>query len=276
MLQCPSCGWENIKSEKLDAPSKKICEQTKSLDTAVPCSKFTDFADKPYEGYNVCQTGNDAYPNFSCNSSSSPANILPDATIHSYRPQLRDTYNYTSPPTKQAKISIEHCNVGIQNVTPPSQTPNHAATDTIQKCNKKVQTKSLEESNRLRQVAVNTEKCHKGTQNTIRVAHGNCNCQTFEKCSSTIQKSKQVDKKTETCPEDMQNVIGVKFRTVECCTPNFLFISSDGNCAPLKERDFKLRRLAIDKCQNTDLCQDQKGSINILKSFALRIIFNFI
>jgi len=295
LLQCPSCGWEDITSEKLDIPSKKICEQTRSLDIAVP--KYINLADKPYERYDAYRIENNTYcgryddtvpcPSFSRNLPSYtgyPANILP-VTTHSYRPQFRDTHNYISPLTKQTGTTIEHRNEGIQNticisktnITLPSskyatmlQIPNHDVADI--KCHKEIQIKPVIE---LKQVAVNTvERCDKEIQNTICVSHGNCNnCETFEKCSSIIQESKQIDRNIVKYPEDEQNVIGIKFRTVECPAPNFLLISSDGNCVPLKQTDFKLRQSTIDKCQNTDLYHDQKGSINVSKYFTLRIIF---
>ncbi|XP_067210055.1 uncharacterized protein [Linepithema humile] len=286
LLQCPSCGWEDINSKKLNVTSKEICDQTNLLDNAVP--KYTDLADKPYEGYNAYRTGNNTYcrryndtipcPNFPCNFPSYtdyPANnnnML--ITTHSYHPQLQGTHNYISPLAKQTGRSIEHRDEGIQNTISVSKTnvtllskdatmlqkPNHAVADTIRKCHKKVQTKPFIEE--LKQVAANTVKrTDKGIQNTICVSRENCNnCQTFEKCSSAIQESKQVGRKTMQCPEDMQNVIEIKFKTVECSVPNFLLISSDRNCVPLKQTDFKLKRSTIDKCQNTDLCQDQKGA----------------
>lgn len=49
LLQCPSCGWEDIKPDRLNVTTTKAYEQMKSLDTTVPeCSNFVD---KPYEEY---------------------------------------------------------------------------------------------------------------------------------------------------------------------------------------------------------------------------------
>lgn len=272
LLQCPSCGWENINSEKLNI--------------AVPYSKCIDLADKPYEGYN--RTGNNAVPCFSHLSSYTnyPANILP-VTTHSYRPQLQETYNYISPLVKQAGTNIEYRNKRIQNTICVSKTnatlplskcatmqiPNHAVANTIRKCHKEIQTTPFIE--KLKQVATNTmEQYDKGIQSTICVSQENCNnFQAFEKCPSTIQESKQVDGKTVKCSEDMQNIIGIKLKTVECSVPNFLLISNNRNCVSLKQTDFKLKPSTINVCQNTDLCQDQKGSINISKYLTLKIIF---
>ncbi|KYN39573.1 hypothetical protein ALC56_06067 [Trachymyrmex septentrionalis] len=52
LLQCPSCGWEDINPNKLDIKTvKKAYENIKPLSITVPCPEYFNLANKLYEGY---------------------------------------------------------------------------------------------------------------------------------------------------------------------------------------------------------------------------------
>lgn len=183
LLQCPSCGWEDIKSDRLDITIKKAYEQIKPLDIAVLYPEYFNLVGKPYKGYKAHrhQIADTMYqgkynnmipcPSFpsrlpSCNGYS--ADVL---TTHTYYPQY--TRNYinqrtepeeivTSKPKfcttqlsneqsflerrmKQIGTNVEQHDTGIQNTICVSKT------GIVRKCHREVQSKPLTRQEELRQ-----------------------------------------------------------------------------------------------------------------------------
>jgi len=296
LLQCPACGWEDIKPDRLDIKAtRKAYEEIKSLDITVPCPEYSNLADKPYEEYkahritNTMDQGkyNNIIPcsNFPSRLSSYidyPADIL---TTHTYYPQSTCTNQQTtsvatatSRPkvciretqlsnkqlfperrTKQVGTNVEQHDKGIQNTVCVSKTK----TDIVGKCCKEIQCKSLTSQEELKQVAVNTiEQCDKEIQNTICAnLTSKSNCHASQKYSSS-REVKRIDLNTVECPvNNVRNTIGIKLKTIKGSLPNFLLITTDGNYLPLIQKDLKEynKELTTSKCQKDIDDYDQKG-----------------
>ncbi|XP_011860563.1 PREDICTED: uncharacterized protein LOC105557812 [Vollenhovia emeryi] len=225
--QCPSCGWKDIRPDKLGSTAGKAYEQIKPLAIAAPCPEYSDFADKLYEGYKEHQyrtareidTIQGKYNIIPCPGFRSglpsytryPADVL---TTQTYYPQ--STRNYinqamipepivmskpksckreTQLSTKQLGTVEQHEDKGIQNTVCMSK----LETDVERKYYRRGQSKPLTSQEELKQVAVNTtQKGDKTTRNTI--CANLSNCQAPKKCSST-REAKQMDANTVKCPE---------------------------------------------------------------------------
>ncbi|XP_025990731.1 uncharacterized protein LOC105200627 isoform X2 [Solenopsis invicta] len=284
LLQCPFCGWEDKKYNRLDITTRKAYEQIKPLDIAVPCPEYLanksyeykarqhQIADTKYQGKcsNIitCQS----FPSRLLSYTGCPADIL---TTHTYYPQ--DTRSYINqqmtpreivtakskfctretqlsndqlfPERRRKEVetssSIQHHDKGIQNTICVSK----IETD-VRKYYREVQQKP----SILQEEAINTtEQCDKQIQNTVCVSLNDC--QASPKSFST-REAKQIDANIVKCPaNDVRNMIGIKLKTVEGSMPNFVLITTDGNYLPSIQRD--LKKLTINKCQK-DEDHDQK------------------
>ncbi|XP_071579264.1 uncharacterized protein [Temnothorax nylanderi] len=287
LLQCPSCGWEDVRPNRLSITAKKTYEQIKPLDIAVPCPEYSNFADKSYEGYKAhryrtdtiyqgkynniipCPSFPSSLPSYTdypediltthcpqgnyINQQMTPGPIITSKSKSCTREiQLPSEQLFPEKRTKQVGTSVEQHDKGIQNTVCMSKTK----TDVIGKCYREIQSKPLTSQEELKQVAVNTaQQCDKEIQNTIYASPSNC--QASQKYSST-RKAKQIDTNTVECPaNDMRNTIGIKLKSVGGSVPNFILITTDRNYLPLIQRDWK--ELTTNKCQKDSGDYDQKG-----------------
>ncbi|KYN11738.1 hypothetical protein ALC57_16072 [Trachymyrmex cornetzi] len=284
LLQCPSCGWEDINPNKLDIKTVKTTyENIKPLNT-VPCPEYSNLANKLNGGYKAHRIIDNMYQGKYENIISCPtfSSGLPSYTGYStdisktnyiYYPQ--STCNYINQQMKQTtpvaivaskpKFCTRKTQLSSKQLFPERQTKqvgtiieqynkgiqntvyvSKGKTDIVQKCYREIQSKPLTSQEVSKQVAVNTvEQCDKEIQNTICASPSNC--QVFQIYSST-QEVKPIDANTMKCPtNDMRNTIGIKLKIVEGSMPNFILITTDGNYLSLIQRD--LEEFTTNKCQ---------------------------
>ncbi|KYM98397.1 hypothetical protein ALC62_10921 [Cyphomyrmex costatus] len=283
LLQCPSCGWENVNLNKLDIKTvKKANETIKPLNITVPCPEYSKLTNKFYEGYKAhritdsmyqgkyeniipCPTfsrGLPSYIGYSADMLRTNHMYYPQSTCYCINQQTTPVATVASKPKfcirktqlpceqlfpekrmKQVTTIVEHRNKEIQNTVCVPK----AKIDIVQKCRKEILSKPLISQEVSKQVAVNTVKqCDKEIQNTICASPNN---QVFQICSST-QKVKQIDENTMKRPtNDMRNTIDIKLKTVEGSMPNFILITTDENYLPLIQSD--LKEFTTNKCQDT-------------------------
>ncbi|XP_011705697.1 PREDICTED: uncharacterized protein LOC105460905 isoform X2 [Wasmannia auropunctata] len=243
LLQCPSCGWEDIKPDRLDIPAKKAYKKIKSLDTTVPCPEYSNLANKPYERYKAHRIGDTIYQGKYNNIIPCPSfpSRLSRPKFCTRETQLSSEQLFPERRAKEAGTRDGQRDKRIQNTVCVSKTVRR-------KCCRKIQTKPLTSQDELKQAAVNTIKqlCDKEIQNTICTSLTN-DCQASQKYSST-QELKQNDANIVECPANdaMRNTIGIKLK-VEGSMPNSILITTDGNDLPLIQRD--LKELTTNKCQ---------------------------
>lgn len=291
LLQCPSCGWEDVNPNKLDIKTvKKAYEKIKSLNITIPCPEYSNLANKLYEGYKAHRITDNTYQGKYENIIPCPtfSSELPSYTGYSadvsktnymYYPQ--STCNYINQQTIPASVASKpkFCTRKTQlcvknkseQLFPERRTKqvgtiveqrnkgiqntvcvSKAKADIVQKCCREIQSKPLTSQ----EVAINTvEQCDKEIQNTICASPNNC--QVFQIYSST-QEVKPINVNTVKYPtNDMRNTIGIKLKTVEGSMPNFIPITTDGNYLPLIQRD--LKEFTTNKCQKDTGDHDQKG-----------------
>ncbi|RLU25844.1 hypothetical protein DMN91_002005 [Ooceraea biroi] len=175
LLQCPSCGWEDTKPEKLDINAKKTNKHTKPLDVTVPCSEYTNFVDKSYEEYNVCRRGtvDNIYQR-----------ILYTVPCPSFPHNLLSYSNYCS------NILTSHT-LYPQNAHTNQQTQVAFVVSKPQLCTREIQLSSerLFPENLTKQAETSMQNHDKGMQNTVCVL-GSSITPPLCKCATVLRKSR--------------------------------------------------------------------------------------
>ncbi|XP_018342125.1 PREDICTED: uncharacterized protein LOC108748439 isoform X2 [Trachymyrmex septentrionalis] len=119
LLQCPSCGWEDINPNKLDIKTVK-----KAYENIKPNNNYI------YYPQSTCN-----YINQQMKETTSVATVASKLTFCTKKAQLSSKQLLPERRTKQVGTIIEQCNKGIQNTEVSKQ----VAVNTVKQCDKEIQ-----------------------------------------------------------------------------------------------------------------------------------------